>query len=166
MFLGERFELDQGFNHYDQSLVLKMRKSHEAISSPAITDKAEALLREKASGGKSKPFFLWIHYFDPHSTYKYHEGFTERFGSELVDRYDGEIAFTDAHIGRLLKTLRELGLEENTVVVFCGGSWRVVLRPRQAWARTDSLPRSDSAAARDSRPRFQGTSRLDAYREP
>lgn len=118
VFLGDRFGLHQGFEDYDQSLVLRLGASHNAISSPAITEKAQAWLRDRASLGKSDPWFLWLHYFDPHSVYHSHEGFTEPFGIRKVDLYDGEIAFTDAHIGRLLATLGELDLDANTVVVF------------------------------------------------
>jgi len=59
---------------------------------------------------------VWAHYFDPHDLYDAHEGFD--FGSEDVDRYDSEIAFTDHHVGRLLDGLRARGLEERTIVVF------------------------------------------------
>ena len=56
VFLGERFGLHQGFEDYDQSLVFRLGASHRAISSPAITEKAEAWLRDKASGGERDPW--------------------------------------------------------------------------------------------------------------
>jgi arylsulfatase A-like enzyme/tetratricopeptide (TPR) repeat protein len=71
-----------------------------------------------------RPFFLFIHYFDPHSPYDPPPPYslidpTLEKGSDEVRTqfYDGEIAYTDEHIGRLLKGLEERGLLENTLVV-------------------------------------------------
>ena len=63
-----------------------------------------------------EPFFLMLHYFDPHNTYMPHEDFD--FGPGPMDLYDGEVAFTDHAIGRVLRRLEHLGLAEDTVVVF------------------------------------------------
>ena len=46
-----------------------------------------------------------------------HAGVTEAFGDEPMDRYDGEIRFTDEAIGRLLDQLEELELADDTIVV-------------------------------------------------
>jgi arylsulfatase A-like enzyme len=118
VFLGRRYGLHQGFDDYDDSLVLEIDESHRAISSPAINQRAEAWLAERAARDESRPWMLWLHYFDPHHDYLTHPGTTERFGTSVTDRYDGEIAFTDQHVGRLLSHLRQLGFERNTVVVF------------------------------------------------
>jgi choline-sulfatase len=64
------------------------------------------------------PWFLWLHYFDPHAPYLAHEGISEAFGTEeALDLYDGEIAFTDRHLGRLFDAFERLGFAQNTVVV-------------------------------------------------
>lgn len=118
VFLGRRHGLHQGFERYDESLVYSAEKSHEAVSSPPVTERALAFLDRKATQDDGQPWFLWVHLFDPHSVYQEHEGVTERFGSAETDLYDGEIAFTDQHIGRLLARVDERGLAENTVVVF------------------------------------------------
>jgi arylsulfatase A-like enzyme len=47
---------------------------------------------------------VWVHFFEPHEPYVAHEGFS--FGSGDVDRYDSEIAYTDAAVGRLVKEVR------------------------------------------------------------
>jgi hypothetical protein len=49
----------------------------------------------------TRPFFVWVHLFDPHEPYQRHEDFY--FGPRSVDRYDGEIARTDEQVGRLLQ---------------------------------------------------------------
>jgi arylsulfatase A-like enzyme/HEAT repeat protein len=53
---------------------------------------------------KPQRSFVWIHFFEPHEPYVTHEGFA--LGKGDVDRYDSEIAYTDAAIGRLVTTVR------------------------------------------------------------
>src|SRR5207248_1196792 len=48
--------------------------------------------------------FVWVHFFEPHEPYVPHPGFA--FGNGDVDRYDGEIAYTDAAVGRLIHEVR------------------------------------------------------------
>jgi arylsulfatase A-like enzyme len=47
--------------------------------------------------------FLWVHFFDPHEPYEKHPA--HDFGNGDRDRYDSEIAYTDAAVGRLLSYL-------------------------------------------------------------
>ncbi|HEY4395446.1 MAG TPA: sulfatase-like hydrolase/transferase [Polyangia bacterium] len=53
---------------------------------------------------KPKRSFVWIHFFEPHEPYVAHPGF--EFGPGDVDRYDSEIAYTDAAVGRLVGAVR------------------------------------------------------------
>jgi len=116
VFFARRYGLDQGFALYDDELVLERKvDSHEAVTSPAITAKGIDWLDRRGADGRR--WFLWLHYFDPHAEYQVHPGTTERFGDAPMDRYDGEIAFTDAHVGRVLEHLEQLGLAANTVVI-------------------------------------------------
>ena len=117
VFMSEKYGLQQGFAHYDQALVLSSAgRSHKQISSPSLSTRALDWLRVRSATTGDQPWFLFVHYFDPHAVYNPHEGFEGRFGSTDVARYDGEIAFTDHHVGRLLDGLDELGFSENTVV--------------------------------------------------
>jgi arylsulfatase A-like enzyme len=120
VFLDRRYGLDRGFADYDDELVQETKaESHLAITSPRITDKALAWLEQRAGeGAPGRPWFLWVHYFDPHQEYRPHEGISEAFGLEQPsDLYDGEVAFTDRHVGRLLDGLDALGPAGETVVV-------------------------------------------------
>jgi arylsulfatase A-like enzyme len=67
----------------------------------------------------SDKFFLWVHFYDPHLSYEPHAE-VPAFGSGRMDLYDGEIRFTDLHVGRLLARLRELGLYDRTAIVVTG----------------------------------------------
>src|SRR5262249_22174629 len=67
---------------------------------------------------RSRPFFCWVHLFDPHAPYLAHE---DLFGDEFADRpYDGEIAYVDRQIGRLIAALTARGIESQTLVVIVG----------------------------------------------
>src|SRR5262249_19288946 len=62
---------------------------------------------------RATPFFLWVHFYDPHAPYDP----PEPYKTAMKGRpYDGEIAFTDAQLGRLLDTLRSAGRGDDTVV--------------------------------------------------
>jgi len=117
VFLGARYGLGQGIADYDDELVLEtLQKSHRAVTSPEITAKGIDWLAGRAAD--PRPWFLWLHYFDPHGGYLVHEGLTDRFGRrEPIDRYDGEIAFTDRSLRDVLGQLDALGLSEDTIVV-------------------------------------------------
>lgn len=75
---------------------------------------------------RPEPFFLFVHFFDPHSPYEPPEPYAARFHvnrpksdsvARLMDLYDGEISFTDAQVTRVLEALEEFGYRENTLVV-------------------------------------------------
>ena len=60
-------------------------------------------------------FFLWSHYLDPHAEYVAHDEFD--FGHRGRERYDGEIAFTDHHLGRVLAALERRPFASRTIVI-------------------------------------------------
>jgi arylsulfatase A-like enzyme len=103
--------LSSGFTKYDYS-VLRLGHPHDTSTGRQLTDLAIGDL-DRAR----EPFFMWVHYFDPHFEYLEHEEWSS-FGSEPIDRYDQEIAFTDAQIGRLLDALEERGMLNRTIIVF------------------------------------------------
>lgn len=71
---------------------------------------------------ETRPFFLWLHYVEPHSPYERWERFEQRLGTtgdtSREARYDGEIAYVDERIGVMVNELRERGLERELMVVF------------------------------------------------
>jgi arylsulfatase A-like enzyme len=114
VFLSSRYGLQKGFTHVDSRIL----QTDQNITSPEISDKGIQWLRQKAAVKDGIPWFLWLHYFDPHDTYLPHPGFSEKFGmKEEIDLYDGEIAFTDHYVGKLLDELARLKLDEDTIVV-------------------------------------------------
>lgn len=106
VILTPSYGIGDGFRHFDYS-VLDVGHPHDVSTAKPLTDLALQGLRHA-----EKPYFLWVHYFDPHFEYLAHPAFSS-FGNTDIDRYDGEIAHTDYHIARLLRQL-----DDNTVVVF------------------------------------------------
>jgi arylsulfatase A-like enzyme len=84
-------------------------------SSREITDDAIAFI----SAHRDRKFFLWVHYYDPHLSYETHAE-VPPFGTSRVDRYDGEIRFTDLHLQRLIAHLRATDLWDRTAVILTG----------------------------------------------
>ena len=80
----------------------------DKVSDAAIAELAKPELLQQ-------PFFMWMHYVDPHSEYVPHEGFD--FGSSSRQRYDGEVAFVDFHVGRVLDALEKSLVYDRTVVI-------------------------------------------------
>lgn len=107
--LSRLYQFDQGFDVYDASVV-EGRLPREITTAREVTDLALQALERPLP----EPFFLWVHYFDPHDAYLKHDG--HDFGERPIDRYDSEIAYTDVHVGRLLDALARRGLADSTVV--------------------------------------------------
>jgi choline-sulfatase len=59
------------------------------------------------------PFFMWLHFYDPHEPYDPPQPFKAHYVSEP---YDGEIAYTDSVVGGVMEVLRQHGLYQNTVI--------------------------------------------------
>lgn len=100
--LDHRFGLDRGFDTYDDHVVAASRRHgfvrHNERDAALTTDAALEFL---AHQGGTKPFFLWVHYFDPHAPYVPRDPSSM---SSAGAAYSAEIADMDAQIGRLLES--------------------------------------------------------------
>lgn len=123
-------KLDRFFDVYDQDL----GRSYQTINSMRwaedVAPRAMSWIEKKSK--TDKPFFAWVHFFDPHSPYDFREDFeaikttgkkdrTAERGQnavlENVKAYNSEILYTDHWVGRLIDRVDELGLRDNTVVI-------------------------------------------------
>ncbi len=119
--LDGRWGLKQGFAHYDDRFDLKKYKHIDlgAVQRPGneIMDAALTWLDEK----KGRPFFTWIHLYDPHMPYAPPEPYRTEYGARgPIGLYDGEIAFMDEQIGRCVAWLDKNGLDKSTVILLVG----------------------------------------------
>lgn len=109
--LGTSFGLSQGFHFYDDRM-------HEVAGRDPERPADEVARSAIAWIGtlKQQPFFLWLHFYDPHEPYEPPEEYRKGFPLP----YDGEIAYMDHAIGDVLTTLRSRGLLNSTLIVATG----------------------------------------------
>ncbi|NWG00285.1 MAG: sulfatase-like hydrolase/transferase [Thermoanaerobaculaceae bacterium] len=114
--LDSQFGLDQGFDTYDDDLSGGPKQKmfmFKEIKASQTADKAIKWLEEERP--REKPFFLWLHFFDPHADYEPPEDVAMLFPG---DPYSGEIHYADRELARVLATLKKQGVFERTLVVF------------------------------------------------
>lgn len=105
--LDHRFGLDQGFEVYNDQM--HPTEGGQLIAERGASEVVSTSLAWLDDVGES-PFFLWVHFFDPHHPYSPPEPFRSRFADSP---YEGEIAYTDHEIGRLLDAIDRA----NTLIV-------------------------------------------------
>jgi choline-sulfatase len=114
--LTRRYGLDQGFDTYDDDLwsedepPLFMIRERPA---PRTTDRVLAWLDGWKQGAR-QPFFLWVHFFDPHQPYRHS---SPDLAALAPTPYDAEIAEADRGVGRIVEWLRQEGVLDRTLVV-------------------------------------------------
>jgi arylsulfatase A-like enzyme/Flp pilus assembly protein TadD len=115
--LDSRFGLNQGFDfYYDHFDFNRLQESNlEEMERPGnvVADVTLDWLAKNYNAG----FFLWMHLYDPHYPYRPPAPYSEQYKDRL---YDGEIAFADAQVGRLIGFLKANGLYRNTIIVLTG----------------------------------------------
>jgi arylsulfatase A-like enzyme/Flp pilus assembly protein TadD len=103
-----------GFDVYDDQMP-KPEKSLEEREYPerragVVVDHALNWLQSQSG----KPFFAWIHLYDPHEPYDPPAPFREKYGKNL---YDGEVAYTDQQLGRFLDAVGRKSPADKTLIV-------------------------------------------------
>jgi arylsulfatase A-like enzyme len=112
--------ISKGFAEWSDDGAKTIADSNKDIAAPRIVPRVIDRLRKAAKTGER--FVLWTHLFEPHSSYMSHAEFpTTLSGVQgLEEKYDYEIAYDDLWIGKILKTLDETRLAENTAIVVFG----------------------------------------------
>ena len=114
--LAARWGLAKGHETYDDSFDYSdiERRALTEIERPAgpVVDRALRWLHQERRG--DRPFYLWLHFYDPHDPYAPPEEYRRR----APTAYAGEVMYADAQVARLLAALDALGLRRNTVIVY------------------------------------------------
>jgi arylsulfatase A-like enzyme/tetratricopeptide (TPR) repeat protein len=119
--LDGRWGLNQGFLAYDDHFDMKKFKHLDLAGTQRPGNEVMDAALHWLDGHKDRPFFTWIHLYDPHTPYDPPEPFRSQFaGRGLAGLYDGEIAFADQQVGRVVSWLQAAGLEQHTIVVVVG----------------------------------------------
>jgi arylsulfatase A-like enzyme len=123
--------LGPGFNVYNENFSYHYKVVNAARHGNEVGDASRRWLEKH---GRSK-FFLWVHYFDPHQPYDMHPEFAnlpqeknarifpvsasvDAGRAAKIRAYDSEIAFDDNDLAKTLKLLDDLGVRDNTLIVF------------------------------------------------
>ncbi len=114
-FYFKSYGLERGWDVLDSQAAPKqvLIEGDKSSNGDKLADRAIEQLRALSTGPER--FFLWTHWVDPHAEYVDHENFD--YGPESRQRYDGEVSFVDAQVGRVIAALEELSLTENTIVL-------------------------------------------------
>jgi arylsulfatase A-like enzyme/tetratricopeptide (TPR) repeat protein len=108
--------LNRGFDEFDDTFETGGKGSafftEYQRRAAQVEDRAGPWIERAAAG--SRPFFAWVHFYDPHSPYSAPPPFNTRYAR---NPYDGEVAYTDEILGRLLARLGRLGVADRTLVV-------------------------------------------------
>ncbi len=139
--LRRRYGLTQGFQEFNTSL---MGRSYAEARQVKVADEVTKLGLSYIDLRRDKPFFMWLHYWDPHYDYNPAQKYIDLFdpgyqgkqnGLDIQNRtditsdidprdlrhlialYDGEIRFTDDALGALFDGLQKRGLLDNTLIV-------------------------------------------------
>src|SRR5258708_28145818 len=115
--LDSRFGLNHGFDfyydHFDFSRLEEANLDGMERPGNVVADQVLDWLGKNSQ----KKFFLWMHLYDPHYPYRP----PAPYSLEYADRpYDGEIAFADEQVGRLLRYLKDKNLYQNSLIVLSG----------------------------------------------
>jgi len=117
-----KFGLHQGFDFFDDEI----SAPYENFRGDRIVTRQKIFFDERPAGdvnrailpwlreNADKPFFTWIHYFDPHQPLQPPAPYDQLFAD---DPYQGEIAYADESVGTLIETLEEAGVADRTVII-------------------------------------------------
>jgi arylsulfatase A-like enzyme/Flp pilus assembly protein TadD len=113
--LARSWGLNRGFDFYDddfpapefeqRDVALVERRASDSV------DRALAWLKKPSP----KPFFLWLHLYDPHSPYDPPQPFAREYKAHP---YDGEIAYADSQLARLIAWLKNSRQYDKTLIIF------------------------------------------------
>jgi len=120
-WLKPEFGYKQGFDQY----YFRARARADEITRGAI----KILDSVK---NQNSPFFLFVHYMDPHDPYRPPKPYNEMFKGALkarrydpdmmsrINQYDGEIRFMDEHVGKLINAIKQGGLYKDSIILIFG----------------------------------------------
>ncbi|MGE5359551.1 MAG: sulfatase-like hydrolase/transferase [Bacteroidales bacterium] len=111
--LDRAYGFDHGFEEFDSRFAQFQAGDKMQAERPAgeVLKPALAWLAKEPG---ARPFFAWVHFYDAHAPYAPPEPYKSRYRSHP---YDGEIAYVDSAVARLLQLLEQRGVLDRTLVV-------------------------------------------------
>src|SRR5271170_3336201 len=111
--LDRSWGLARGFDFYDDAFSAKTFEKKDAglVDRRAGESVAHAIAWLKKT--PRRPFFLWLHLYDPHSPYDAPEPYRTEYRSHP---YDGAIAYADHELGSLMAWLKQNHLYDSALI--------------------------------------------------
>jgi arylsulfatase A-like enzyme/Flp pilus assembly protein TadD len=114
--LDKRFGLADGFDVYDD----RVERDISGAATLEAQRRGDAVVNAALAwlpSSDPRPFFAWIHLYDPHAPY---DPPAEYLARAKNIPYDGEVAFADAQVGRVLDWLTSSGQKARTAIAIAG----------------------------------------------
>ncbi len=105
----------RGFETIDDDAYRRLPIDGSGITAVPMVDRVIKILDDRTTNDEQRPLFLWLHFMEPHAPYTARDEQARGRGARA--RYDSELRFVDAEVGRLLTELRNRGLYDNATVV-------------------------------------------------
>jgi arylsulfatase A-like enzyme/Tfp pilus assembly protein PilF len=109
--LDRPYGFAQGFDHFDatfEGFRPELKQQAQRVAGEVVSPAISWLKSAQA------PFFAWVHLYDAHLPYSAPAPYSAKFAARP---YDGEIAYVDAQVGRLIAALNETAALDRTIVV-------------------------------------------------
>jgi choline-sulfatase len=104
---------ERGFDTYDAGFHRRRQDEDRYHSIERRGGEVVAHALPWLNAHKKGPFFIWVHLYDAHDPYDPPEPYKTKYAAEP---YDGEIAYVDSAVGKLLDQLRALGLYDGALI--------------------------------------------------
>lgn len=117
--LSRLYGLDRGFASYDDDLWAEDAPRMFMIRERPARRTADRFLewferwKTDPKAGRGRPFFAWVHFFDPHQPLE--AALEDRVGA--ASPYDAEVTAADRATGRVIDALRTAGVLDDTIVI-------------------------------------------------
>jgi arylsulfatase A-like enzyme len=108
-WVKETLAREGGFQHFNAEA------DPRAAEREMVAEEVASLAISALDRDPGKPFFLWVHFFDPH--WPYEPPGPRPFGDSHAGRYDAELQYADRELGRLLDAMGARDLLGNTAIV-------------------------------------------------
>jgi len=112
--LDRSWGLARGFDFYDDAFAPEQFKNRDLGLVERRAGKSVTRALSWLQKNPHRPFFFWLHLYDPHSPYDPPEPYRTQYRNNL---YDGEIAYADHELGRLLSWLKHSQLYDRSLIV-------------------------------------------------
>lgn len=110
--LNRRFGLADGFDTYDDAVRRDPQRAEQLEAERRGAEVVDPAIAWVGQQREPQPFFLWVHLYDPHAPYDPPQALARGHSG-----YDGEVAYADAQVGRLIDAISTSGLTDSTLVV-------------------------------------------------